>query len=126
MNYFKLALSDFTNSFYGVFTKIMNIKPQQRESNRKHTHLVSCEKVDQNSSPSQYVDTKLIISLSFQNCFTYFQLKGLFKINFKLPCISVYANLVAFYKDGMKKTFFLLVFSFVSFSQFHFSYFAYI
>ena len=34
-----------------------------------------------------------IILFLFLKCFTYFPLRGLFKINFKLPCISAYVNL---------------------------------
>ena len=34
-----------------------------------------------------------IVSFSFLNGFLYLPLGGLFKINFKLPCISAYANL---------------------------------
>ena len=54
---------------------------------------MSCVKVGQNSSSSQYADMMSIISFSFLKCFTYFLWRGLFKINFKLPWISAYANL---------------------------------
>ena len=49
--------------------------------------------MDQNSPSSPYADTISIISFSFLKCLTYFPLRGLFKVNFKLPCISAYANL---------------------------------
>ena len=84
-----------------------------------------------------------IISFSFLKCFTYFPLRGLFKINFKLLCISAYANLkfplssmasfaflAAHFRIwigmvGHSAEFCFSVSGFVSFSQCHFSYFVY-
>ena len=83
-----------------------------------------------------------IVSFSFLNCFTYFPLKGLFKINLKKLNYRAYQQIWSFYYlrwlrllflaaqfgiwIGMVRhsaEFYFSVSDFVSFSQFHFSYF---
>ena len=79
----------------------MNIKAstkeEKQETNKQkltsYSHIVCCVKINQNLSSSQYADTMSTISFSFLKYFIYFPLRGLFKINFKLRCISTFAYL---------------------------------
>ena len=77
----------------------MNIKTstkeEKQEANKKtYSHIAS--KLWKNRSEFAFLTVcryVSIISFLFLKCFTYFPLRGLFKINFKLLCISAYTIL---------------------------------